>query len=161
MTAKHALSLLACVLLGACATTGRLEPPTIRVTDITMDYFTSADARFTVQVTLTNPNLQEVAVEALTAELRIENVPVGSAQLAAPVRVPARGEATASIVAAADLLSSLRASAQIARRLDQERNSGSPGVRYAVSGAANLAGGLVVPFSREGEFKLPVGALSR
>src|SRR6478735_756212 len=98
MTAKHALSLLACVLLGACATTGRLEPPAIRVTDITMDYFTSADARFTIQVTLTNPNLQEVAVEALTAELRIENVPVGSAQLAAPVRVPARGEATASIV---------------------------------------------------------------
>ena len=153
-------AVLACLALAGCATTGRIEPPTIRVTDITMDRFTSADAKFTVQVMLANPNFQEIAVETLTAELRIENVPVGTARLAAPVRVPARGEAAASVVAAADLLSSLRASAEIARRLDQEK-SASPGVRYDVSGSASLAGGVLVPFSRAGEFKLSLGTSLR
>jgi LEA14-like dessication related protein len=150
-------AILACLALGACATTGRLEPPTIRVTDITIDSFTSADAKFTVQVTLAKPNFREVPVDALAAELRIENVPVGTAHLAAPLRLPARGEATASIVASADLISSLRASAEIARRLDQEK-SASPAVRYAVAGTVNLEGGIVVPFSRAGEFKLSLGA---
>jgi LEA14-like dessication related protein len=148
---------LACLALGACATTGRLQPPTIRVTDITIDSFTSADAKFTLQVALANPNFREVAVEALAAELRIENVPVGTAQLAAPLRLPSRGEATASMVASADLVSSLRASAEIARRLDRDK-SASPGVRYAVTGTVNLEGGVVVPFSRAGEFKLSIGA---
>ena len=160
MTLRRALSLLACLALGACATTGRLEPPRITVTDVTVDYFTSADAKFTVQVTLANPNDREVAVDAIVAELRIEDVPVGTARLAAPVRMPARGEATASVVAAADLVSSLRASAQIARRLGQDK-SGSPAVRYAVSGTASLEGGIVVPFARTGEFRLAVTAPSR
>jgi LEA14-like dessication related protein len=153
-------AILACLALGACATTGRLEPPTVRVTEITMDSFTSAEAKFTLQVALANPNFREVAVEAIAAELRIENVPVGSAYLASPLRLPSRGEATASIVASADLISSLRASAEIARRLDQEK-SASPAVRYAVTGTVNLEGGVVVPFSRAGEFKLSLGAPSR
>ena len=153
-------AILACLALGACATTGRLEPPTVRITDITMDAFTSADAKFTLQVTLANPNFREVAVDALAAELRIENVPVGTARLAAPLRLPARGEATASIVASADLISSLRASAEIARRLDREK-SAPPGVRYAVAGTVDLEGGIVVPFSRAGEFRLPVGVPSK
>ena len=160
MNVRTRLAIFGWVALAACATTGRLQPPTIRVTDITMDAFTSADAKFTLQVTLANPNFREVAVDALAAELRIENVPVGTARLTAPLRLPARGEATASIVASADLISSLRASAEIARRLDQEKRA-TPGVRYAVAGTVNLEGGIVVPFSKAGEFRLSVGAPSR
>ena len=151
---------MGCVLLAACTTTGSLQPPTVTVSDVTIDYFTAADAKFTVQVKLANPNWREIAVDGMTAELRIENVPIGTANLAAPVRLPARGEATASVVAAADLVSSLRASAEIARRLSTDRQA-TPAVRYAVSGSARLEGGVVVPFSRAGEFKLAVTAPAR
>jgi LEA14-like dessication related protein len=154
------LCVLLAVACASCATIGPIDPPRITVSDVTIDYFTSADARFTVQVTLANPNFREVAVDAMSAELRIENIPIGSASLAAPVRLPARGEATASVVAAADLVSSLRASAAIARRL-REENLPAPVVRYAVSGSATLEGGSVVPFSRAGEFKLGVTAPTR
>ena len=153
------LSLL-CLCLAGCATTAPLESPKITVTDITLDYFTAPDARFTVQVKLDNPNAREIAVDNVTAELRIEDVPVGTASLGAPVRLPPRGEVTASVVAAADLMASLRASAEIARRLSQEKPS-VPTVRYAVSGMATLAGGGTIPFSRAGEFKLAVTAPAR
>jgi LEA14-like dessication related protein len=151
---------LAVALLAACASTGPIEPPKVTVADVTLDYFTSADAKFTVQVRLANPNSREVSVQGMTAELRIEDIPVGTAALAAPVRLPSRGEATASVTAAADLVSSLRASAQIARRLSTEKPA-APYVRYEVSGMVTLEGGAVVPFSRAGEFKLAVTAPSR
>ena len=151
------IHLFACLALAACVTTGPLDPPRITVSDITIDYFTAADAKFTVQVKLENPNFRDVAVDAMSAELRIENIPIGTASLAAPVRLPARGEATASVVAAADHVSSLRASAEIARRLREEKLP-APIVRYAVNGSATLEGEAVVPFARMGEFKLGVTA---
>ena len=146
--------------VAACATTARLEPPGITVTDVTIDAFTGPDARFTVHVTLANPNLREIAVDAVSAELRLENIPVGTATLAAPVRMPARGEVATSIVARADLLSSLRASGEIARRSREERLP-SPVVRYSVTGSVTLEGGTTIPFSRVGEFKLALTAPAR
>jgi LEA14-like dessication related protein len=154
------ISVLLAVACASCATNGPIDPPRITVSDVTIDYFTAADAKFTVQVKLANPNFREVAINAMSAELRIENIPIGTASLAGPVRLPARGDATASVVAAADLVSSLRASAEIARRLREEKPA-SPIVRYAVSGSATLEGGTVVPFSRSGEFNLGITAPAR
>jgi hypothetical protein len=74
------------------------------------------------------------------------------------VRLPARGETTASLAAHADLAASLRATAEIARRLAELAPDARPGVRYAVSGVATLDGGSSVPFSRSGEFSLALGA---
>jgi len=154
------IAFIATLALAACVTTGPLEPPKVTVTDVTLDYFTAPDARFTVKVKLANPNLRELAVDALRAELRLEDIPVGTATLAAPVRVPALGEATATVVAGADLISSLRASGEIVRRLGREK-SPSPAVRYTVSGSVTLQDGGTIPFSRAGEFKLPVAAPAR
>ena len=148
-----------CVLLAAacvsCASTGPLEPPRITVTDVTLDYFTGPDARFTVQVKVENPNARDLAVDAVGADLRLEDITVGTAARASPLQVPARGEATATVSAAADLLASLRASAEIARRARAERLP-APTVRYAVVGTVTLAGGGAIPFSRAGEFRLGV-----
>ena len=43
---------LGIALLAGCASTGPIEPPKVTVSDVTIDYFTAADARFTVQVNL-------------------------------------------------------------------------------------------------------------
>jgi LEA14-like dessication related protein len=154
------LCALLAVACASCATTGTLEPPKVTVTDITLDYFTAPDARFTVKVKVDNPNPRELAVDAVRAELRLEDISVGTAALATPLRVPARGEVTASVAAAADLMASLRASAEIARRLSQDRQA-TPTVHYAVVGTVTLANGGAIPFSRAGEFKLALTAPTR
>ena len=154
------LAAVACIALAACATTGSLEPPKVSVKSVSIDYFTAADGKFTVDLLLVNPNFREIAIDAIAADLRVEDVAIGTAKLASPVRLPARGETTATIAAQADLVGSLRASAEIARRLGAEGQRGT-GVRYSVSGTATLQGGAVVPFSRNGEYKLQLTAPSR
>lgn len=147
------LALFAALLLAACATTPRLEAPKVSVARVTIDRFSNASASFTVVLTLANPNDREIAVEAAAADLRLENVVVGNARLAAPVRLPPRGETTASLAARTDLPATLQAAAQMMRRLSAQPEA-APAVRYAVSGTATLEGGSVLPFSRSGEFAL-------
>lgn len=154
------LAIMAVLLVGACATTGPLEPPKVTVRSVSIDHFTAADGKFTVQVQIANPNYREIAIDAISAELRVENIPIGTAQLASPVRLPARGEAAATIDAQSDLVGSLRASAEIVRRIGAEGQRGT-GVRYSVTGTATLQGGATVPFSRSGEYKLQLTAPSR
>ncbi len=154
---RSRLALIVVALLAACATTLRLEAPKVTVARVSIDHFTGGNAQFSVVVNLTNPNDREIAVDAIAAELLIENVPVGTARLASPVRLPARGESRATLAAQTDLASSLRAAAEIAKRL-QSLAGAPPAVRYAVSGQATLDGGSVVPFSRSGEFTLKLGA---
>lgn len=153
---KNVLYFAAALLLAACATVGKLEAPTVAVTQVEIDRLTAADARFTVTVRLTNPNDREIAVDAITADLMVENIAVGRATLTSPVRLPARGETSATIASRADLMASLRATAEIARRLQEQGDAGSR-VRFNVSGVATLNGGTVVPFSRSGEFSLRMG----
>ena len=153
---KSVLSLSLALLLAACATLAPLEPPKIAVAQVEIDRLTAADARFTVTVRLTNPNDREIAVDAIIADLTVENVAVGRAVLTAPVRLPPHGEVQAAMASRADLAASLRATAEIARRL-QEQGDAATHVHFAVSGMATLAGGTTIPFSRSGEFSLRMG----
>jgi LEA14-like dessication related protein len=145
------LALATALLLAACATAPRLEPPKVGVASVTVDRFSNASAPFTIVLTLSNPNSREIAVEAAAADLRLENVVVGNARLAAPVRLPAHGETTATLAAQTDLPSTLQAAAEMMRRA-LAQPEGTPAVRYSVSGTATIDGGSVVPFSRSGEF---------
>lgn len=147
--APPALALLAILVVAGCAAL-RPEPPTLAVAGVSVDRLAPADARFSVFVAMGNPNDRAIAVDAIVANLRIEDVMIGSARLAEPVTLPARGETTARLVAQADLPSSLRAAAEIASRALVEGAAFS-GIRYAVDGTATIDGGSVYPFSRRGE----------
>ena len=148
--ATLALQAVAILLLAACATT-RLEPPTVSVDRVRIDRMTNVDAQFTVIVNLVNPNERAIGVDTIDADLRIEDIAVGTAHLAEPVRLPARGEATASLTVRAGWAATLRAAAEVARRA--ENNTGAAKtVRYRVSGVATLDAGRMIPFSRTGEF---------
>jgi len=140
---------LVLVILAGCASV-RLQPPSLAVSRVTVDRLTPTDARFSVYVTVGNPNDRAIAVEAIEASLRIEDVVIGAAHLAEPVRLPPRGEATARLLAHADLPSSLRAAAQVAAKAQMLGNAFS-GIGYAVEGRASVDGGNVYPFSRRGE----------
>lgn len=142
--------------VAACATVPRLEAPKVSVERVRIDRMTAADAQFTVVVGLLNPNEREIAVDAIDADLRIEDIAVGTAHLAVPVRLPAGGAATAELVTTAGWAAALRAAGEVARRAEMQRPT-APTVRYAVSGTATLDGGRTIPFSRAGEFAWPGG----
>jgi LEA14-like dessication related protein len=141
----------AMLALAACATTARLEAPKVTVDRVRIDRMTAADTQFTLVVGIANPNDREIMVDAIDADLRIEEVPVGTAHLAAPVRLPPRGQTSASLVVRTGLSAALRAAAEVARRAETQRGVAST-VRYAVSGTATLDGGRAIPFARSGEF---------
>jgi len=149
---------LVCVALAASTLAGcaalRLEAPKIAVSRVEVDRLTPTDARFNVFVAISNPNDRPIAVESIDANLRIEDVVIGTAQLAEAVRLPARGDTTARLVARADLPSSLRAAAQVASRAQVE-GPAFAGIRYAVDGRAVIDGGSIYPFARKGEIAWP------
>jgi len=137
--------------LAACSSMPRLESPKVAVDRVRIDRMTGTDAQFTVFVNLANPNDREIAVDAIDADVRIEDIAVGTAHLALPLRLPARGEASAALSAHAEWSAALRAAGEIARRAET-RSGAAATVRYAVSGVATLDGGRTIPFSRSGEF---------
>ena len=142
------------VLVASCATFGpRIAAPTVTVNDVALESLDGAQARFVAGVTLSNPNDREVAVDALDATLSIEGEPVATANLVAPVTMPANGKADARIVARTGIDAILRAVAAAMRRLGTPGApfTTSPALHYVIEGNARFVGGLQVPFRRSGE----------
>jgi hypothetical protein len=142
-------------VLAACAESPRLSAPRVAVDSVRVERITGTEASFVVTLNLSNPNAREIAVEAIEANVAIEDVPVGSATLTAPLKLPANGEATATLQARAGIAAALGIAADLAQRAQEQKASGQPmRVRYAVSGTATLEGGAPIPFSRSGDFRI-------
>jgi LEA14-like dessication related protein len=146
-------------VLAACADTPRLEAPRVSVESVRLERITGTEARFDVNLNLSNPNAREIAVDAIDANVTIDDLPVGSATLKSPLRLPASGSATTTLQARAGLSAVLRIAADFAQRAQEQREKeGGTGqamsVRYSVSGTATLDGGWSIPFSRSGEFRI-------
>ena len=153
--------LLAAALLASCAAGPRLVAPRVAVDSVRLDRIAGGEARFDVMLRLTNPNPRELAVEAIDASVTIDDVPVGTATLKEPLRLPANGDATATLQARAGLAAVLRLAADFAQRAQEQKQTGQPTqVRYSVSGNATIEGGYAIPFSRSGEFRVGPDATS-
>ena len=146
---------LSAVVLAACADAPRLERPRVVVDSVRLERMTGAEASIVVTLNLANPNAREIAVDAIDASVTVEDMPIGSATLKAPVRLPANGEATATLQVRAGLAVVMQLAAEIARRAQAQNGSGeATRVRYAVSGTATLEVGPPLPFSRSGDFRI-------
>jgi LEA14-like dessication related protein len=146
---------LAAVLLVSCAAGPRLVAPRVSVDSVRLDRIAGGEARFDVMLNLSNPNPRELAVETIDASVTIDDVPVGTATLKEPLRLPANGDATATLQARAGLAAVLRLVADFAQRAQEQKQTGQPTlVRYSVSGNATVQGGYSIPFSRSGEFRI-------
>jgi LEA14-like dessication related protein len=150
---------LVAALLAACAAAPRLIAPRVVVDSVRLDRIAGGEARFDVMLNLVNPNPRELAVEAIAASVTIDDVPVGSATLKEPLRLPPNGEATATLQARAGLAAVLRLAADFAQRAQEQKQTSQPTqVRYAVSGTATVQGGYSIPFARSGEFRMGADA---
>ena len=154
---------MSAALLASCAAGPRLVAPRVAVDSVRLDRIAGGEARFDVMLRLTNPNSSELAVETIDASVTIDDVPVGTATLKEPLRLPANGETTATLQARAGLAAVLRLAADFAQRAQEQRQTGQPTqVRYSVSGNAAVQGGYTIPFSRSGEFRIgPDGTFTR
>jgi len=152
---------LGVALLAACAAAPRLVAPRVAVDSVRLDRIAAGEAHFDVMLSITNPNPRELAVEAIDASVTIDDVPVGTAALKEPLRLPADGQATATLQARAGLAAVLRLAADFAQRAQEQKGRSQPTqVRYSVSGKAAVEGGYTIPFSRSGEFRLGPDATS-
>ncbi len=152
--ARFAL-LFGLMLMAACGDSSRLAAPRVTVDSVRLDRVTGTDATFVVILNVSNPNAREIAVDAIDASVTIENVPVGTANLQSPLRLPANGDATATLQARAGISAVLRVGAEIGQRAQEQKGTGqATQVRYAVTGTATLEGGVPIPFSRSGEFRI-------
>ena len=147
------LGIVGVTLLVACADAPRVAAPQIAVETVRLERITGTEATFEVTLNLSNPNAREIAVSSVDANLTIEDVPVGAATLVSPLRLPANGEVTATVLARAGISAVLRVAAEMSQRAREQRGTGQPvRLRYAVSGTAMLEGGWSIPFSRSAEF---------
>jgi LEA14-like dessication related protein len=154
MNARRAPVLLLALALAACATTARPQAPRVSVETVVIDRMTPADAQFSVTLKLDNPNDQVLAVDEISSFLRLEDIVVGTARLAAPVRLPPHAVGTATLITHADWPATMRAVIAAAKRAEAQPQA-DPKVRYAVTGLATLDGGLTLPFARNGELAWP------
>ncbi len=74
-----------------------------------------------------NPNAEELSVDEARADLKVEDVDVGRARLAEPLRVPAHGQGVATLIARADWSApcARRSRRPSARRPSRRRPDGS------------------------------------
>jgi len=151
--AQPMVAMIGVAVLAACADTPRLSPPRIAVDSVRLERITSTEARFGVNLNLSNPNAREIAVDAIDANVTIDDVPVGTATLRSPLRLPANGNASATLETRAGLAAVLRIGADLAQRAQEQKSSGQAmRIRYAVAGSATVDGGWSIPFSRSGDF---------
>ena len=141
------------LLLAACAGLPPRNPPRIDIAAVELDRVEGPNAYFDVTVNLSNDGDEDIVVTALDSRLAIEDENVAEATLvAAPVRIPAHGQARAELSSRTGMDSLLRAIAAAMRRGATITTPGArPTLRYSIEGSATLRGGYRMPFSRTGE----------
>ena len=144
---------LSAVLLAACAGLPPRNPPRIDIVAVQLDRVEGPNAYFGVIVNLSNDGDEDIVVTALDSRLAIEDENVAEATLvAAPVRIPAHGQARAELSSRTGMDSLLRAIAAAMRRGATITTPGArPTLRYAIEGSVTLRGGYRMPFSRTGD----------
>jgi hypothetical protein len=141
---------VAAAWLAACASFVPFAVPQVQVTGAALDRIDGADVYFSVQTRWSNPNERELYVGVADATLAIEGERIAAASLAAPLTLPAHGEADATLTAHAGMDSFLRAVAAAMRRGAGIGVGAIPSMRYAVDGVA-VVSGTRIPFRREGD----------
>lgn len=144
MIRRRALLILVAITLAACAALSpRLEAPKVVASSVRVVAASLPDVRLAVELTLSNPNAVDVALEALDARVALDGERFAAVALDRPVTLPANGEARVSLSARGDASVALAA---LGRALGAARP-----LRYEITGEARLADGTRLPFVRRGD----------
>jgi len=119
-----------------------LLTPRVTLDAVRITRLAANDARFTLFITVENPNEHDLDIDSLEARLAIEGEPFVAGTLAAPVVLAAQAATPVEIDARTTLPAVLAAFDRFTRL---------PKVRYELSGKAYVYGGIPLPFVRSGD----------
>jgi LEA14-like dessication related protein len=140
------LALGAAALVAACAALApRPLPPKVEVEAVRLAIGPAGEPRLGVRLAVDNPNAYAVSIQSIDAELRVEDVPVATAFLPAPVTLVASGRTRVDVEARPD---------PAALRPVMERMLRSLRAGYEVTGSAVIQSGVRLDFHRRGELPL-------
>lgn len=153
-SAKHAQSglrfraalaaLAGSLLLAACAGFGvPSKPPEVSFAGIEWRQGNLAEQHFSLALRVDNPNAQALPVSSLTLEVEFAGKRFASGRSAAPVTIPADGEATLVIDVVSDL-------ASVLRLVREARREGRTLIDYRLVGEVEVEGYGRHPFTRSG-----------
>jgi LEA14-like dessication related protein len=150
MRRARALAPLTVVLLGGCALTPRLIPPTLTVVDVQLQGSDLWEQHLKVRMHVQNPNDRALPIKGLEYTLQVEGQQFASGESAASFIVPARGEAEFDMNVTTNLAGTLL------KLLARGSDTLSQSVAYRLTGKVSLSEGLLrsLPFDERGEFKL-------
>jgi LEA14-like dessication related protein len=142
--------LTAVLLLGGCALTPRLIPPTLTVVDVQLQGSDLWEQHLKVRMHVQNPNDRALPIKGLEYTLQVEGQQFASGESAASFIVPARGEAEFDMNVTTNLAGTLL------KLLARGSDTLSQSVAYRLTGKVSLSEGLLrsLPFDERGEFKL-------
>ena len=142
--------LMAVLLLGGCALTPRLIPPTLTVVDVQLQGSDLWEQHLKVRMHVQNPNDRALPIKGLEYTLQVEGQQFASGESAASFIVPARGEAEFDMNVTTNLAGTLL------KLLARGSDTLSQSVAYRLTGKVSLSEGLLrsLPFDERGEFKL-------
>jgi LEA14-like dessication related protein len=146
---RRAVSLLAGLLLGACALAPKFTPPRLSVLAV---HVVSADIweqRLKLRMRVENPNARSLPVKGLEYTLEVEGEAFASGASAASFVVPAAGEAEFDMDVTTNLAGTIL-------KLIGRGPEALQAVSYHLSGRVSLAEGLLrtIPFEQRGSFSL-------
>jgi LEA14-like dessication related protein len=138
------------LLLGGCALTPRLIPPTLTVVDVQLQGSDLWEQHLKVRMHVQNPNDRALPIKGLEYTLQVEGQQFASGESAASFIVPARGEAEFDMNVTTNLAGTLL------KLLARGSDTLSQSVAYRLTGKVSLSEGLLrsLPFDERGEFKL-------
>jgi LEA14-like dessication related protein len=119
-----------------------LLTPRVTLDGVRVTRLDANDTRFTLFVTVENPNEHDLDIDALEARLAIEGEPLVAGTLNAPVTIAAQAATPVAIDARTTLPAFLAAFDRFTRL---------PKVRYELTGKAYVFGGVPLPFARSGD----------
>lgn len=142
--------LTAVLLLGGCALTPKLTPPTLTVVDVQLQGSDLWEQHLKVRMHVQNPNDRALPIKGLQYTLEVEGQQFASGESAASFIVPARGEAEFDMNVTTNLAGTLL------KLLARGSDTLSQSVAYRLTGKVSLSEGLLrsLPFDERGEFKL-------
>lgn len=146
------IAVLICALLSGCATTSRLTPPEISVTNVAM---TSADVfnqQFRMRIHVYNPNTLELQVKSIEYQLFLEGDGFADGTVDQPFVLPAHGNAEFDTIINTHFTSSLM------RLIAKMQEHGNNTVQYDFTGKVHLSKGLMrnIPFQKHGIIDLGI-----
>jgi LEA14-like dessication related protein len=139
--------LLSSVLLSGCATTPKMDPLEVTLSDIVPGQMSVLEQEYQVTLRIQNPNNFDIPLEGAAYQIELNDKSFAKGVARKTVTVPKYGDATIDGTAVSDLSGVLGQIAQLTKGAPEK-------FRYRIKGKLGRSDGSSIPFDKVGEIDL-------